>query len=75
MQNETSAPTVDPNTFPDSISRDFAMAMDGAWLKTKESSFADVTQSYKDVESAFLLRAAGNDLFLLEIRRDRKSVV
>jgi hypothetical protein len=59
----------DADDFPDSLTRDFAMAMDAAWLKTKDSPFADVVREYKAVESIFTARAADNEEYVLGMRR------
>jgi hypothetical protein len=55
--------------FPDSVTRDFVMAKDAAWLKTKDSPFADTVREYKVVESIFTVRAADNEFYVIEMRR------
>jgi hypothetical protein len=57
------------DVFPDSVTRDFAMAMDAAWLKTKDAPYVDIVREYKAVESIFIPRVADNEVYDLEFRR------
>jgi hypothetical protein len=57
------------DTFPDSTTRDFAMALDATWQQTRNSTFAEVVAAYKRVEDEFTLRAGDNEIYVLDFRR------
>lgn len=59
----------DEDAFPDSVTRDFAMAMEAAWLKTKDSAFTEMVHEYKAVENAFIPNVVDNDFAALEMRK------
>jgi hypothetical protein len=59
----------DDGHFPDSITRDFAMALDAVWRKTNDGPFTDTVREYKAVESIFTARAADNEEYVLGMQR------
>lgn len=68
-ENDRDTDNSESEGWPDSISRDFAMARDGTWLKTRFMTFDETVREYKAVEAAFVHRAGDNDFRADSIRR------
>lgn len=49
--------------------RALAKAIDAAWLRTRDSSFTQKVDEYRQVEREFVQRAGGDAFFVLETKR------
>ena len=51
------------------LSRDFGRALEEIYLRTPDTSFDELSKSYKNVEATFLSKVAGNQFLTLETKR------
>ncbi len=55
--------------WPNALSRDFAMALDATWLKTRYSDFSEAVRELRAMEAAFVARAGDSEVDIREMRQ------